>query len=171
MNEFITDKFARNLFYIAAIAAFVAIFPIETYGYYIFLRYLLFAAFIVVLVKADATLGDTGFLMLVSIFGAILFNPFMIIEHDKSTWVIFDLIAAGILGYCGNKTDEEIKKDEDHEKAVNDMINRLNTMKNSSGTLKQKYQKARAMIESSDLYFSDKNRLLDQAREIFNAKE
>lgn len=41
-----------------------------------------------------------------------MFNPFMIIEHEKSTWVIFDLIAAGIFAYCGVKMDENIIEDE-----------------------------------------------------------
>lgn len=111
MQNTLTNKAFRTLFYSAAVVAFIAIFPIETYGFYIFLRYLLFTAFIAVFIKLD-DLNDKGVLLLAALFGAVLFNPFMIIEHEKSTWVIFDLIAAGIFAYCGVKMDENIIEDE-----------------------------------------------------------
>lgn len=80
----------------ATIAAIVflllAIFP-WPYGYYVFLRWVVFLAsgFLVYLAH---NLGKIGWVVLFALI-AILFNPLVRVSLDREVWFLIDLLVAG----------------------------------------------------------------------------
>lgn len=91
--------------------ALMAILPIDSFGFYMFLRVLLFVGFLSVLFLGLDFLKEMAS-FIVTIIGAWLWNPFFINELDKSVWVVLDLIAAGLFIYWGLAIQLSIKKDE-----------------------------------------------------------
>jgi len=85
-------KYKNSATIIATILSFIAIFPIETYGYYIFLRWVLtFTAGFLAWISYN--LKKSFWLFLMAII-AILFNPFVPITLNKETWVPINFIVA-----------------------------------------------------------------------------
>lgn len=73
----------------------IAVAPISSYGYYVFLR-------LVVLVSAGISgigaLGAKKYIWAVLFWlVTILFNPFIPIHLDKETWVVLDLLCAALM--------------------------------------------------------------------------
>lgn len=68
------------------------------YGYYTFLRIIVtFAAVWLTFVQYDSAKTMTGWAW-VFVCMAALFNPFVPVYLSKTVWVVFDLIAAGVIG-------------------------------------------------------------------------
>jgi hypothetical protein len=69
--------------------------PIHAYGYYIFLRWAVCAA--AVWFCYSAVNVKRGWLLIVGVPLAILFNPIVPIYMHKATWSIIDLAAVAVL--------------------------------------------------------------------------
>lgn len=79
---------------ISIVMLLLAIPAIWPYGYYILLRWVVTASAIF-LVWVAYNLKKTFWLFLMGIV-ALLFNPIAPIHLDKETWIVIDLIVAGI---------------------------------------------------------------------------
>ena len=69
------------------------------YAYYIFLRFVIFAVSVYYAYYLYQASGFSSFWFWLFVFAGILFNPFMQVYLDRSTWSVFDIglaIAAGI---------------------------------------------------------------------------
>lgn len=62
------------------------------YGFYIFLRIVVFSTFIM---QVGLSKSPLGWLLLG--IGAILFNPFIRISMSQELWIIFDVVAMGVI--------------------------------------------------------------------------
>lgn len=69
--------------------------PIHAYSYYIFLRWVVCAAAIWFCYSAFAV--ERGWLLIVGVPLAILFNPIVPIYMHKATWSVLDVAAAVVL--------------------------------------------------------------------------
>ena len=85
----------KNIKYITAGLLLLAILPFP-YAYYILLRLVVTAVsgYCAFLLYKDNSMGWAfAFAIL-----AILFNPLVPFHMDKSSWMIFDIVAAGLFG-------------------------------------------------------------------------
>lgn len=75
-------------------------------GYYTFLRILVFFAAIIVLVGNICE--KNVFIIIITALVGILFNPiFPVYLHNKSTWIVLDLLSAGWFVYCAVKNSSK----------------------------------------------------------------
>ncbi len=110
-NDFNYWYLLPYLLFACAGFALIAILPIDSFGFYMFLRVLLFVGFLSVLFLGLDHLKEMAS-FIVTIIGAWLWNPFFINELDKSLWVVLDLIAAGLFIYWGWAIYSSIREDE-----------------------------------------------------------
>lgn len=82
----------------------IAVFPGLPYGYYSFLRVIVFVSGIVLASKSYRTGNSVGLV----VYGAyaILFNPIYPIFLDRNTWMIFDFMGVYIF-VLGAKREED----------------------------------------------------------------
>lgn len=105
----------KNLSYFlygCAALAFIAILPIDSFAFYMFVRVMLFAGFLLTLFLVLDYLPEMAS-FLITIIGAFLWNPFFINEHTKSFWVLMDLIACGLFIYWATAIQSSIRHDEE----------------------------------------------------------
>lgn len=98
--------------YSCAAVAFIAILPIDSFAFYMFLRVMLFTGFLLTLFLVLDYLKEVASFV-VTIIGAFLWNPFFINEHTKSFWVVMDLIAVGLFIYWATSIQNSLKRDEE----------------------------------------------------------
>ena len=86
----------KNIKLITAVLLLIAVAPLP-YAYYTLLRWVVtgVSAFCAYLTFNDESRGWAfGFAII-----AILFNPILPFYMDKSSWIIFDVVTAGVFGF------------------------------------------------------------------------
>lgn len=107
-----TQKLAAGFMYFAAAIAIIGILPIDSFDFYMFLRCVLFAGFVVAFFSMFRYIDHRMEIFIVAPIGALLFNPFDIFELDKSTWIFFDIAVAALLVFWANEIRKGAEKEE-----------------------------------------------------------
>jgi ABC-type Fe3+-siderophore transport system permease subunit len=92
----------KKLLYVAAALLALAILPLP-YGYYIFLRFAVFAIAAFIVYQLWQAHSEVTLEILVLAGVAILFNPLVFVTLSRGSWFFIDLIAAGGLAYIGSQ--------------------------------------------------------------------
>jgi hypothetical protein len=94
----------KNIKYITAGLLLLAVLPLP-YAYYTLLRWVVTAVsgYCIFLSYEDKSMGWAFVFAIL----AILFNPLVPFYMDKSSWMIFDIVAAGLFGFNGFISNEE----------------------------------------------------------------
>ena len=105
------DSLTKNLWLISAILAaalLIGCFPCG-YGYYRFLRIVVFIGSVLVIVGN----AKEGFAWRNLVLGllAILFNPILPIHMDREVWMVVDAVGAAWFAYCVFVFRKEFKKE------------------------------------------------------------
>lgn len=105
------DSLKKNLWLIAlilAVALLIGCFPCG-YGYYRFLRIVVFIGSVLVIVGN----AKEGFAWRNLVLGllVILFNPIVPIHMDRDVWMVVDAVGAAWFAYCMFVFRKELKKE------------------------------------------------------------
>ena len=94
--QLVWDSEMKNIKYITAGLLLLAVLPLP-YAYYTLLRLVVTAvsAYSAFLSYGDKSMGWAFVFAIIT----ILFNPFVPFYMDKSSWMIFDIVAAGLFGF------------------------------------------------------------------------
>lgn len=162
------------LFFGSAIAL-IGVLPIDNYNFYIFLRWVLFSCFVASLFSMIRFIDHRFEILFLAPIGAILFNPFSIIAHEKSEWVIYDIIAALLLTYWAVETlkvaNEEIRIMALRRTNEVKLIEKLTEIKHGNGSRLSKYKRSIDLIDDSDIELVVKQDMYHRARIIFDIDE
>jgi hypothetical protein len=84
----------KNVYYIPIIIALVAILPIDSFSFYMFVRWALTISFVSTLFLLFIAADELWWAPIVGIIGVIDFNPINITTNTKTWWIVIDLLTA-----------------------------------------------------------------------------
>jgi hypothetical protein len=90
--DFLEDL--RKFYYIPFATALVAILAIDSWSFYLDVRWILCAGFVSTLLLLAVDADSLWWAPILGFFGIIQFNPVDLTSHPKGTWIIIDLVAA-----------------------------------------------------------------------------